>query len=264
MNSMFAIVSARPPRHRHAVARRDVGICRIEIDLSATAGREDESIGPDRFHFARSFVEHINAETTIFGRKAELARGNQIDRHVILEQLHLGIAVQFAQQRLLNLHAGHVLHMQNAPFRMAAFASQIRLAMASDLPLVEVQTELDQFSHPRRPFHDDRAHRRFVAKPRARFERVRDMKLERIFIAGHARDAALRPGRVRISAFAFGNHRDRAVLRRLQGKRQPGDAAADDDEIVWFHSAVVTALVSRQIAAFTAKDNAPTELGGYS
>ena len=89
MNSMFAIDRARAPGHRHAVARRDVGIGRVEINFPATAGREDQPIGADRFDLAGCFIEHVNAETTIFRREAEFAGGDQIDRHVIFEQLDI-------------------------------------------------------------------------------------------------------------------------------------------------------------------------------
>ena len=61
------------------------------------------------------------------------------------------------------------------------------------------------------------------------------MKLERILVARHAGDPALRPGRVRVGAFAFRDHGDRTMRRRLQGEGQPGNAAADDDEIVFLH-----------------------------
>src|SRR5438270_2187365 len=63
---------ADAPGHSHAVARRDVGISRVEINFPATAGRKDEPIGADGFHFATSFVEDIHADATIFRREAEL------------------------------------------------------------------------------------------------------------------------------------------------------------------------------------------------
>ena len=87
---MFAIDGTGAPGHRHAVAGRDRRVGRVEIDLAAAAGRQQQAIGPDGFHLAGHFVEHINAEATIFGREAELAGGDQIDRHVIFEQLDVG------------------------------------------------------------------------------------------------------------------------------------------------------------------------------
>ena len=102
---------------------------------------------------------------------------------------------------------------------MSAFAPEIELAMAGDFALIEMQTEFHQLANPRRAFRHNRAHGRFVAKPGARFERVANMQLEGIFVARHAGDAALRPGGIRIGPFAFRDHRDRAVLRRLQAQK---------------------------------------------
>ena len=61
------------------------------------------------------------------------------------------------------------------------------------------------------------------------------MQLERILVARDAGDPALRPGRVRVGAFSLRDHGDRAMLRRFQGKAQPGNPAADHDEIVFLH-----------------------------
>src|SRR6266478_2768821 len=61
------------------------------------------------------------------------------------------------------------------------------------------------------------------------------MQLKGIFVARYAGDPALRPCRVRVRTFAFRDYCDRAVLCRLQCKAQPGNAAADHDEIVFPH-----------------------------
>src|ERR1043165_1998103 len=118
---------------------------------------------------------------------------------------------------------------------MPALASQIGLPMPADLAVVEMQTERDQLRYAFRSLHHDSAHRRFVAKPGPGFERIPDMKLERILVACHAGDPALRDCRVRIHALALCDHRDRSVVRCFHGKRQTGDAAADDNKIVLLH-----------------------------
>src|SRR4051812_5430652 len=118
---------------------------------------------------------------------------------------------------------------------MTAFAAQVGFAVPCDLAIVKVESELDQFPDAGRPFHDDRAHGCLVAESGAGLECIGDMEREGIFVAGHAGDPALRPGRVRICALAFGDNGDRSLFRRLKGKSQPGDAAADHDEIVLLH-----------------------------
>ena len=235
MNSMFAIVAPGAPRHRHAVARRDIGIGCVEINLPATAGREHETVGPNGFHLAGDFIEHVSAQATIFRREAELAGGDQIDRHVILQQLDLRLCADARQQRGLDLKASHVVHMEDAPLRVAAFAPEIQLAMTGNIAARRNAARVrsargrvpDLPSPPSRP--------PAVAKTRAGLERVLNMQLKGILAAGHAGDAALRPGGVRVDAFAFRDDRDPAVLRRLQRKSQPRDAAPDDDEIEFLH-----------------------------
>ena len=83
---------SRAPGHRHAVARRDVRVRRVEINFPAAARGQDQPVGPNRFHFARALIEHVNAEAAIFRGEAKFARRDQIDRHVIFQQLDPGRA----------------------------------------------------------------------------------------------------------------------------------------------------------------------------
>ena len=53
---------AGAPGHGHAVAGRDAGIGRVEIDLAAAAGGEDDAVAAQGQDFAGGFIEHIDAE----------------------------------------------------------------------------------------------------------------------------------------------------------------------------------------------------------
>ena len=202
---------AGPPRHGHAVAGRDVGIRCVEINLSATAGREHDSIRANRFYFACFFIQNINAKATILRRETKLGRSDQIDGHVVLKKIDPRLACQLLQQSVLDLLP--------ATLRMTGFAAKIELAMSVDLALVELQPEIDQLADSRWPFRHNRPHHRFIAKSRARLERVAHMQLKRIFIARHAGDTALRPCRVRVDAFPLRHHRHRSMFRRFERKR---------------------------------------------
>src|SRR5205814_2653612 len=81
----------------------------------------------------------------------------------------------------------------------------------------------------------NRAHDLFVAKPRASFQRIAHVQLERIFITGDAGDATLRPSSVAICAFAFCDDGDRSMFCRLQGKAQTGNPAPDNDKTEFLH-----------------------------
>src|SRR3954466_13153955 len=109
---------------------------------------------------------------------------------------------------------------------MSPFAAEIELAMPGNLALVEMQSELDQILDPRRRFGHNRTDDLLIAQTCAGFERIAHVQLERIFVARHARDAALRPRRIRVAPFAFRDYRDRSVPRGLQGEAQARDSAA--------------------------------------
>ena len=101
---------------------------------------------------------------------------------------------------------------------MSAFAAEIELAMAGNFALIEMQTEFHQLAEYAPDLPSRSCERPLRHKARAGFEGVADMQLEGIFVARHAGDAALRPGRVGVGALSFRNHSDRAVLRRLQAQ----------------------------------------------
>src|ERR1700730_4978878 len=123
--------------------------------------------------------------------------------------------------------------MQDSPLRVPTFLAQIEFTMAGDFALIELQSKIDQFPNSFWTFRYDGANDVLVAQTGAGFERVAYVQLERVLIACHARDSALSPCRVGIGALSLRNHCDRAVLCCLQRKTQPGDPAADHDEIVF-------------------------------
>src|SRR5437764_1581922 len=106
---------------------------------------------------------------------------------------------------------------------MPAFTAKIELAMPGNFALVESHTELDQILNSRRRFRDDCADDLFVTQARAGFERIAHVQLERIFVARHASNSALRPSRVRVRPSPFCNDGNRTVFCRFQSKAQPSN-----------------------------------------
>ena len=70
--------------HRHSVARGDVGIARVEIDLARAAGGEQRHARLERHHCSVR-VEHIRADRARGAAPTELGRDEQIDAAVVLE-----------------------------------------------------------------------------------------------------------------------------------------------------------------------------------
>src|SRR5712671_5606416 len=118
--------------------------------------------------------------------------------------------------------------MKNPPACVTAFTAEI---IATGLAGAELHAELDQLTHQRRPFADNSAHDIFPAKARAGFESVAHMEVERIVLGHDSGDAALRIVGVGLGALFLGDDGDRSNARDLERKRQPGNPAADDEEI---------------------------------
>ena len=135
--------------------------------------------------------------------------------------------------------SGDVLGVQDAPLGMAAFAAQVQFAHAGGrrhFALGKLHAQVDQFGDARRAFLHDRAHDVLLAKARAGLERVAHVHFDGVLLAGDGGDAALRVIGVGLRAVFFGDDGDPPARRDLQGKGQPRDAAAQDDEVVLFHA----------------------------
>ena len=70
-------------RHRDAVAGRDVGVRRVDVDLAGAARREHGRARADRLDLAGLRVEHVRAEARRIA--AVLRQRQQVDRDVALE-----------------------------------------------------------------------------------------------------------------------------------------------------------------------------------
>ena len=114
---------AHPVRHRDAVAGRDVGVRRVEVDLARAAGGQHHRARDDRFHGAGRLVQQVGAEHGV--RPAVLRGRQQIDRHVIGQHRDaVGAPRDAREQRLLDRPAGRVLGVDDAAGGVAALAPE--------------------------------------------------------------------------------------------------------------------------------------------
>ena len=70
-----------------------------------------------------------------------------------------------------------------------------------------------------------------VAQARSGHEGVLHVEVEPVVRAQHGRDAAPGVVRGRIGALLLGGEEDPGLGRQLQGEREPGDSAADDQDV---------------------------------
>src|ERR1700730_15071179 len=151
--------SAGDPSHRHPVSSRDVGVRRVEVDLPAPTRGQDHSIAPDGLDLSGGFMEDVNTDHAILGRIAELASRDQINTHVIIENLDIGFFSHRVEQTLINFARVRIMIMKDASFGVASIPPEIQLPLAIvQDSFVKVDTDSHQFLNSGRSFGHDRAH----------------------------------------------------------------------------------------------------------
>ncbi len=159
---------------------------------------------------------------------------DDVDGDVVLQHPEVGALFRGGEQSALDLAAGDVLGVENAPLGMATFLAEVefpRAVAGGQLPFRELHAQGDQLGDARRPFLDDGADDAFLAEARAGHQGVPHVHFEGVFLARDGGDAALGVIGVRVGALLLRDDRHGAVLGRLQGEGQAGDAGADDQII---------------------------------
>ena len=227
---------AGAPREGDAVARRDVGVAGVEVDLAAAARRQHGVGRTDRVDLVRLLVEHVGADAAVRPLHADALRDDEVDDDRVLVRLDLGVAAQGAEHRGLALLARDVARVEDAPRRMAALAAEFPGAV---LLLREAHAAVDQVLDRRGALGDDAAHDGLVAQARAGDLRVGDMGLEGVRGVGHAADAALREVRVAVLEPLLG-HQDRPPGRRqVECRHEPAHTRADDEVVAVYDAHVL-------------------------
>ena len=114
--------------HRDAVAGRDVGVARVEVDLAGAAGGQQGRAGEEGVHAAAADVQHVGAPDAVVAvadRAAEARLEDQVDRQVVLEDRDPRVGAAALEQALLDLAAGGVLRVQDAPARVAPLHAEV-------------------------------------------------------------------------------------------------------------------------------------------
>ena len=191
---------SRAPGHGHAVARGDVGVGGVEVGLGPAARGQDRGLGQERVDFAGGRIEGVGPES--LG-----AAGEQVHAVVALVERDARRAAGLGGESALDLVAGQVGGVQDAPGRVAALARQVvgglaALALAGEAhaPFDEVIDALGAIAH-----HG--LHHLGLAKARARLERILDMGQKAVVLAQNAGNAALGVGRVAFHRLALAQDR---------------------------------------------------------
>src|SRR5271165_2580163 len=186
-----------PPSHCNSIAGRDTRVRGVEINLSAAAGGENDAIAPNRFDNPGSVIENIDANYAILSCVAEFTCGDQVNGHMIVENLDVAFLDSRIKQTLLDLAACRIMIMEDTSLGVPAFLTQIQLLLAVlQHSFFEMDSNPHEFPDSAGPFGDDRPHGFLIAKTGTSDQGVLYMKVERVLGARDARDPALGPSGV--------------------------------------------------------------------
>ena len=226
---------ARPVRHGHAVARRDVRIARVEVDLAGAARGEHRDARAEASRPGRCGRRARRRRAP--GRRPAGRPSATVSRSTaqwFSNSVMLGMRRARVQQHRLDLAPGGVAVVQDAALGVAALASEVegrerlRVRVAD---AVELHAQLDQRLDHRRAALDHEAHDLLVAQPRAGAERVPDVILEGVLAGQHRGDPALRPVGGRVGRALLGDDPDAAGVGHPQGEEEARDAGADHQKV---------------------------------
>ena len=144
-----------------------------------------------------------------------------------------GVRAGALEQRALDLAPGRVAVVQDAPRAVAALAAELEAAAAGAARRGRVEADAQphqRLDDARRPL-DDGLHDVGVAEAGAGDEGVLAVALEGVVLGEHGGDPALCPGGRGVGRGPLGHDRDPAVLCHPQRVEEPGQPAAEHEEV---------------------------------
>ena len=228
--------AARPPRHRYAVAGRDVGVGGVQIDLAGAAGGEHRVARGEGDDLARLDVEHIRAEAAGAGL-ADLVADHQVDRDVVFEDVDVRMAAHMLAERRLHRGAGGVGSMDDAAVRVSAFAGQVIAELGVRLAR-EGDATIDQPFDGVLAVLDHEAGRFRIAQAGTGDEGVLDVGFHAVGGVEHRGDSSLRPVARTVGELALGHEGNAQMVGEAQRHGLAGRAAAKDEYVVLFQQGV--------------------------
>ncbi len=168
----IADLRARAPRHRDAIAGRDIGIRRFLEDSAQSAGREQYRACVHIAQRAAFLVKHHRAR----GASSLSADPDRRSR----SQIEFAEATRLLIECACNLPPGGIaMRVQNAVAAVRAFARERK-----PLPFaIELRAPVDQLLNRGRAFFHQRADSLAVAESIARIERVLLMQRHLVVVA---------------------------------------------------------------------------------
>ena len=168
--------SACAPGHGHSVASGGIRVGGIEVDFSATAGSQHDTVGAKDTDLAGFLFEGIDAQHAVIGYTAQFAGGDEFNGNVIREDGEAGSVASGFQKRGSDLMTGGVLGVEDAALGVPTFPSEgVSVTLA-----VEGGAPGHQFLDGLRAFANDGAYVLLVAETRSSVEGVVHVLLDAV------------------------------------------------------------------------------------
>ena len=225
-------VGAGPVRHRHAVARRDIRIGGIGVDLPAAPGRDHDPVrqaGAARERFPLQDPGPDHAAGVVAGQ-ADFPAQDQVHPQMILIDPDIGFGAAGFEQARLQFAAGQVGGVQDPVMGMAAFPPEGERAVPVLGLAAEIHPVGEQAIDQPRAALDHPAHDGLPAEPGSGDEGVVHMGVEIVGGRQDGRDPALGVVGVRIAGFLLRHDMHVPVARGQQGELQARDPGSDHEE----------------------------------
>ena len=117
--------AACAPRHSNAIARRNIRIGGVLINLRRTAGCQHHRFCVAGFHRFFITVPYPRANNPSRARQANFVRNNQINRVAALQHANIRMVQRLAHQRGFYFSTGGVGGMKNTTVTMSTFTGQM-------------------------------------------------------------------------------------------------------------------------------------------
>ena len=222
--------AARAPGRGDAVAGGGVGVGGVEVHLARAAGGQNGVAGAEGLDLVPVHIQHIGpvAAWRCVGRcTGQLAAGDQVDQHVVLEEHDVGVGPRAFTQRGLHRRASGVGHVHDAPVAVTTLARQVQLAVLGG----KGHTHLAQPGNRRGGVFHGEAGGLQITQAGSGHQGVVHVGCVAVAFGQHGGDAALRPVARPVGNAAFGDHRHPVGGRQVQRGGQAGQAAADDQHV---------------------------------
>ena len=218
----------RTPCKRDAVPRRRVGIACVEIDLAATARRQNRVRRPNRVNLTRPLVEHIRPDAPVLPFHADALRHDEVDDDRFLSDVDAFRPAHPTNHRRLALLTGDVARVEDTPCAVSALTREVPRAT---LLLRELDAAVDEILNALRRMLADLMDDFRLPEPRARDHRITRMLVESVRRIHHTADSALRKIRIAVLKPSLRRDDDLAVGGEVQRTHEPGHAGPHHEVI---------------------------------